>query len=124
MSRTGLANVNRVADEIEREWPSTDAFLENGGGFCILRGEQIVCWCTMEYVSEGKCGLGVETVEEYRRRGLATAAATVCVDHCLASGLTPHWDAWQSNAVSVAVAERVGFGKVEEYFVYFGMRST
>ena len=117
LSRTGLVNLDRVIDEITGEWRSTDDFLKKGTGFCVLRGEEIVSWCTMEYVSKGKCGLGVETVEEYSRRGLATLATTACVDHCLARGVTPHWDAWQSNTPSLAVAERVGFEKIEEYAV-------
>lgn len=112
---SALGNFAEVAAEIESCWHSMDDFLRAGFGFCAHDGEAIVCWCTAEYVSDGRCGIGIETVPSYRGRGLATLTASAFVDCCAARGITPHWDSWSSNAPSVAVAGKVGFREVETY---------
>jgi RimJ/RimL family protein N-acetyltransferase len=86
----------------------------------VVGERQIVCWCTAEYVSCGWCGIGIETIQAYQRRGLATATATAFLAHCAAHGIQPHWDCWANNVPSVRVAEKVGFALVEEYEVHCG----
>ena len=113
-----LGNFADVIAEIESCWPSMDAFRRAGFGFCAHDGETIVCWCTAEYVSDGQCGIGIETVPGYRGQGVATLTASAFVDHCAARRITPHWDSWSGNLPSVAVAEKVGFSKVETYSVF------
>lgn len=113
-----LGNFADVTAEIESCWPSLDDFRRAGFGFCAHDGENIVCWCTAEYVSDGRCGIGIETIPAYRGRGVATLTASAFVEHCAARGITPHWDSWSGNGPSVAVAEKVGFHKVETYSVF------
>jgi len=74
----------------------------------------------MENVSSDKCGLGIETVEGYTRQGSATLAASATIDYVTSLGLMPFWDSWQDNVPFIALAERLGFEKVVDYFVYFG----
>ena len=109
-----------LTGEIACCWRSTEDFLKQGFGFCVVRGEVLVAWSTAEYVSGRDTGIGIETKEEYRGRGFATAAAAAFVGHCLAHGLTPYWDSWRSNAPSVAVGRKVGFRELLEYTVYLG----
>ena len=73
--------------------------------------------CTAEYVSGGRCGIGIETVPAYQGRGIATLTASAFAGYCATWSITPHWDAWSSNLPSVVVAEKVGFRKVETYSV-------
>ena len=120
LNRIDLANLDSVVDEIEGEWKSIDNFLKKAGGFCVLKGEKVVCWCTIEYLSAAKCGFGIETVEEYQRHGLATCAAAACLEYALGRRLMPYWDSWEDNLGSIGVARRLGFEKVEDYSVYFG----
>lgn len=115
-----LKNLQAVTEEIESGWHSLRSFLEKGFGFCLLLADEIVCWCTAEYVSEKKCGIGIETVEAYRQRGLATLTACAFVEYCVSKQITPHWDAWTANLPSIAVAEKVGFRRRLDYTVYFG----
>ncbi len=116
----GLEYVQDVRTEVAGMWGSIEAFLQKGFGYCIVDGRRIVCWCTAEYVSPGWCGIGIETVEAYQGRGLATATASAFVAHCALGGIQPHWDCWATNAPSVRVAMNVGFERVEEYEVYCG----
>lgn len=116
---TALRNFERLREEIEACWNALDDFHQRGFGFCAHDDETIVGWCTAEYVSGVQCGVGIETVEEYQRRGIATATASAFAEYCLERGITAHWDAWQWNTPSVATAEKVGFVKVEDYAIYF-----
>lgn len=109
-----------VVEEIESCWNSLDLFLERGFGYCALAGNAVAGWCTAEYVSAGQCGTGVETVEAYQNRGLATLMAAAFVEHCAAAGLQTYWDSWKRNLPSVAVAQKVGFQKVLDDAVYAG----
>ncbi len=115
-----LKNVEEVTGEIESMWNSVSDFLKKGVGFCLVCGSEIVSWCTGEYFSKGRCGIGIETVEEYQRRGFATLTAAAFVDYCVSKNIAPHWDCFGNNAPSIRVAEKVGFEKVMEYTVYFG----
>jgi GNAT superfamily N-acetyltransferase len=115
-----LANSADVIAEVESGWGSVTAFLRTGFGFAVHDDATIVCWCTAEYVSDERCGIGIETTAAYQRRGFATATATAFVQHCVKRGLTPHWDAWTTNMPSVAVAKKLGFVKVETYSILVG----
>jgi RimJ/RimL family protein N-acetyltransferase len=115
-----LANFSSVTEEIGSCWKSVADFLRTGFGFCAHNAETIVCWCTAEYVSDGRCGIGIETIPAYGGRGFATLTASAFAEHCAKRGVIPHWDAWAGNVPSVAVAEKVGFQHVETYRVYVG----
>jgi hypothetical protein len=120
LSAASLKNREAVAGEIGSCWNAIERFLERGFGCAVLCAEEIVCWCTAEYVSEGKCGIGIETVRQYQGRGLATLAASAFVEHAVARQITPHWDAWKDNLASLAVARKSGFEELLEYSVFFG----
>lgn len=116
----GLVNAADVIAEIESTWGSTADFLRAGFGVVAHDTEQIVSWCVAELVSQGKCGIGIETIGSHRGRGFATLTASAFIKHCAERTITPYWDAWTTNRSSTAVAERVGLRKVESYRVSVG----
>ena len=101
-------------------WPERRLFHKHGFGHAVVHGGSIAAWCTAEYVSARKCGVGIETAEPSRRQGFGTAAAIAFITHCDRIGLTPHWDTWVDNAPSVGLAEKCGFELVEEGDVHEG----
>ncbi|MDO8683503.1 MAG: GNAT family N-acetyltransferase [Armatimonadota bacterium] len=116
-----IANLDGLKEEILCMWHSLDAFLEKAFGFCAIRVENsIACWCTAEYISRGQLGIGIETVREYQRQSLATLTASAFAEHCLSSNMDAHWDSWADNIPSIRVAEKVGFRKILDYYVYQG----
>ena len=115
-----LRGIEILRNEIQTGWYSVEDFLHTGLGYCLLRENEIVTWCTAEYVSAGKCGIGIETAVEHMRRGFGTITASAFVEHAASKGITPHWDSWKMNLPSVAVAHKVGFRLISEYAVYTG----
>jgi GNAT superfamily N-acetyltransferase len=113
-------NKEFVLGEIRQMWPSIDRFVKFGFGFSIVTEGRVVCWCTSEYVSKGKCGIGIETLQEYQRRGLATITASAFVERCKDECIKPYWECNAENIASKRVAEKIGFTKELVYPVYSG----
>jgi len=124
LNESSLKNRNFVVDEISSSWDSIDDYLKRGFGFALMHGgEEVACWCTAEYVSKNKCGIGIETLQKYQRREFATLTGYAFVDHCISNDIIPHWDSWDDNIGSIRVAEKVGFELAEKYEVFFGSLS-
>ena len=109
LERPGLENQDQVAEWVDG-WHSRDNFLENGVGYCLIRGNAIASWCIADTVLGERCEMGVTTDAGHRRRGLAAVAVAAAVEHCLKRGYTEiGWHCLRSNAGSVAVSRKVGF---------------
>lgn len=115
-----LENNYYVKSEIKWMWPSLEKFLEKGFGTVAVIDMRIIGWCTAEYVSESKCGIGIEVIDEFRNKGIATATATHFLEHCLNHNIIAHWECDKDNIGSVRVAEKVGFEKTEESVFWSG----
>ena len=117
LSLTELGNVEHVRAEISWMWPSLDHFYAHGLGWAALTADRLICWCTAEYMSADRCGIGIATHPAFRQKGVATATAVHFVNSCLAKGLQPHWECDRDNLPSVRVAEKAGFSHiVDEQF--------
>ena len=113
-------NVQQVKSEVAWMWSSPEKFAEHGFGYAALLGESIVCWCTAEYVSRQKCGIGIETIRTQQNKGFATATAAHFINYCLRHNITPHWECDRQNISSIRVAEKVGFERIRETIVWGG----
>lgn len=114
-----LENIDYLREELCSERPSIADFLEKSFGFCILREDRLASWCLSEYNTGDRCEIGVATVDEHQRRGLATVATLALVDHALERGYRRiGWHCWSRNLPSVALAKRAGFGNEFSYSIY------
>lgn len=86
---------------------SAEDYLQRGIGFCILHNREIVCGASSYTIYNGGIEIQVDTKNEYKHRGLATACAAKLIVECLKRGLYPSWDA--QNKISVALAEKLGY---------------
>ena len=120
LARADLQNRERVWEEIACCWTAPTLFFERGLGIAALHDTTIAGWCTGEYASGLAIGIGIETVEAYQGRGLATALAAAFVARCAARDLVPYWDCWAHNVPSRAVAEKTGFVLAREYPAFVG----
>jgi RimJ/RimL family protein N-acetyltransferase len=112
-----LANVNRLRSYATSNFGSLAAFSENGFGFCTVHGKEIASWCMADCVSGNRCEIGIHTVEQYRKRGLATRTVAAAIEYCLSRGLEHiGWHCWSNNLASGATARAVGFVKVLDHY--------
>jgi len=115
-----LAHREEVRDEIAGMWPSEARFFAVGFGYAAIADEQIICWCTAEFVGPTSCGIGIATRPDYERRGVASATAANFVRHARSRTLTPYWECNSANLPSRRVAEKVGFTLLEEEHIWVG----
>jgi RimJ/RimL family protein N-acetyltransferase len=115
-----LKNVSLLVEELRSECPSVEYFLTKRFGVCLARRDEILGWCLSEHNWRDRCEVGIETIQEYRRRGIATSTASALVERALSSGMTEiGWHCYASNQASIATARKVGFEKVLDYPVHF-----
>ncbi len=114
-----LQNLDGLRHEMCSERPSVEEFLAQSFGVCIVHGEALAGWCLSEYNTSDSCEIGIETLEPYQKRGLATAMTSAFVEHARARGITQiGWHCYASNIPSVATALKAGFEHVADYPAY------
>ncbi len=105
----GLADISN--------FDSADDFVARGVGFYLMDE----CITVGVAYSSLVCSKGIEisifVVPEKRRKGIATALACKLLEHCMANGMDPHWDA--ANLESCKLAEKLGYVQTETYVEYF-----
>jgi RimJ/RimL family protein N-acetyltransferase len=106
-----------LAEKADREmpevigliWSGYERFGERGFGALMLDGDRPVSMCCAFGVGGGEANLGVMTIPEYRRRGLATICSHACIEMAFDRGLEATWDCDEPNAPSGALAIEIGF---------------
>ena len=90
-------------------WESADRFLMNGFGYVALEGDRICAVAFSAGISSEEVDIGVETREEYRGRGLASALAGKMCEHIMRIGKKPLWGHAGTNTGSMKTALKCGF---------------
>ena len=123
LEQTHLQNLDALKDEMQSERASLEDFFQNSFGFCLVHeDEEIVAWCMSEYNCADRCEIGIETQEDYQRRGFATVTASAVIEHGFSTGLSEvGWHCYASNQASIATALKVGFNKTCEFTEYWAL---
>jgi hypothetical protein len=112
----GLRNTDRMIDEMRSERPTVEEFMEKSFGFSAVSDREIACWCMSEYNTGARFEIGIETVEEHRRKGLATQTAKATIGYGVTRGYRiVGWHCWTDNVGSNELARALGFSHVCEY---------
>ena len=98
-------------------WDSTEAFLKNGTGRCIMHGQNAAAGAFSAAISSEELDIGIETAPEYQRRGLAYCAAASMIEEALRQNKKPVWACHAENTGSAGLAQKLGYIKTEECFV-------
>lgn len=93
-----------------------DEYQRLGLGVVALKDGKLVSGASSYSSYQGGIEIEIDTKEEYRKRGLATACGAKLILECLDRGLYPSWDA--QNRFSVALAEKLGYHFAHEYVAY------
>ncbi len=121
LANKNMKHVQDLTEEILSETSSQEEFFKNRFGVCITHLDEIACWCLSEYNCIEGCEVGIATVPEHQRKGLATVAASALVEKAHAHGISRiGWHCWADNKPSVATAIAAGFELDQEYQVVYG----
>lgn len=95
----------------------TDA-LSSGPVAAAFEGELPVAFAYAAHQTESWIDLSLDTLGEFRRRGLATSAASFLIHHFLPQGKRPVWGAMDADEASLAMAKKYGFRAVDRMMVF------
>ena len=109
-----------LSDPVTRDFVSSfeskEKYLDIGRGVVVIKSGRIVAGASSYTRYHEGIEIEVDTIEEERRKGLATAASAALILRCLDEGLYPSWDA--QNMDSVHLAEKLGYEYDHEYTAY------
>lgn len=101
-----------------RFWRNQIEFCERGAGFSVVLNGEPVSTAFSAFVHDQMLELGIETLPELHRRGLAPIACSALIDYCLENKLEPVWACRLENIGSFKLAEKLGF-EVERMIPYY-----
>lgn len=109
---------------LEQEWSEDfvaqyrdyDMFAAWGLGIVALKDDEIVCGASSYSSYRGGIEIEVDTLEWYRRQGLAYACCAQLILNALDRGWYPSWDA--HNMASVQLAQKLGYHLDHPYTAY------
>ncbi len=96
---------------------SKEQFLQLGRGFAVVKDGKPVSVASSYTVYREGLEIEIDTAEDERRKGLASAAGAALILSCLDEALYPSWDA--ANLESVHLAEKLGYELSHEYPCYW-----
>ena len=96
---------------------SKERYLELGRGMVIMKDGRIAASASSYSAYRGGIEIEIDTAEDERRKGLASALCASLILDCLDSGLYPSWDA--ANAESLHLAQKLGYEFAREYTCYY-----
>jgi hypothetical protein len=83
-----------------------------------FKDERPVAFAYAAYRTESWFDLSIDTLQEHRRAGHATAAAAHLIHHMLAQGKRPVWGAFDADLASMAMARKYGFRAVDRMMMF------
>lgn len=82
-----------------------------------LQDGRVVSWAFSESVCSNMADIGIETIPEYRGKGLGYAAARHLIRRIIAENKRLVWGCHYMNSASAALAYKLGFVKYSEYCI-------
>jgi hypothetical protein len=92
--------------------------LTRGPVAAAFREGRAVSFCHAAYRTESWFDLSIDTLDEHRRQGFATSAASCLIQHLLREQKKPVWGALDADAPSLAMAKKYGFRAVDRLSLF------
>ena len=121
VERVDLRLARRIGTEVTRDllFPSVfegpEDFVARSVGYCAIDENRIVAGATAAVPYDSGFEIQVNTNENYRGRGLATAVSASLILHALREGMEPHWDT--GSSISAGLARKLGYAQTGTYEV-------
>jgi len=93
-------------------WKDAEHFCNQGIGLSLFYDNKLASTAYSAFIFENFLELGIETVEEYRGKGLAQYACSALIDYCLQNNYEPVWSCRFENTASYKLAQKLGFETV------------
>ncbi|HEX2621501.1 MAG TPA: GNAT family N-acetyltransferase [Phototrophicaceae bacterium] len=94
---------------------SPERALERGFGFCLTRGEAVVCEAFAGTSADGVIEIGVNTWDGQRQKGYGTLVCAHVITEAERRGYSTYWNCAAQNAASVALAHKLGYAPMKQY---------
>ena len=98
------------------QFATFEEYERDGIGFVAVEEGKVLSGASSYSVYGGGIEIEIDTREDCRRQGLASACAAKLILACLDRGLYPNWDA--ANPASAALAEKLGYRVSHSYVTY------
>ncbi len=96
---------------------SPRGFMNQGIGYCIKEGDDLVSFATAFLPFNDKLEIQVITLKKYRSKGFALIVCAKLIEYCLLRNITPCWDA--GNESSLQLALKLGYSNPMLYHCYY-----
>ena len=93
-------------------WKDAETFCTKGVGFSLFDNGRLASTAYSAYIHDNYLEIGIETVEEFRGKGLAQCACSALIDYCLQNNFEPVWSCRLENIGSCKLAKKLGFETV------------
>ncbi len=113
IKRIGKKEKERIGKEVSHHLIFYEEFLEKGIGFCALHEGQLVGAVATALNSKRAIQFQIDTIPEYRNRGIGTALGAHIVLYYLEKGIEPHWET--ADPASVHLAKKLGYEEGTTY---------
>lgn len=90
-------------------WDNENDFITHGAGFSLLYNGQLAATAFSSCVYDTVLEIGIETNNEFRRKGFAEIVCCELIDYCLLNKYEPIWSCRLENTGSYLLAQKVGF---------------
>lgn len=88
---------------------SEDDFINNGIGFSIFYNGQLASTAYSSCIFDNVLELGIETIPQFRGKGLAEQSCSALIDYCIEHNYEPVWACRLENTGSYKLAQKLGF---------------
>lgn len=113
-----FSNLDFLLEEIILWWDNLENFLNRSYGYIVSHNNKIVSYALGNYLIENIHLIGVETLKNYRKKGLSQACCEAFIKNSLSNNIKPRWECMGSNIASQKLVEKLGFDKLSIYNLY------
>ena len=107
---------NGWSGDLVSQYKDYETYKKLGLGVAVLKDGELVAGASSYSTYDKGIEIEIDTREDHRRKGLASACGAKLILECQKRDLYPSWDA--QNKWSVALAEKLGYHFSHEYVAY------
>ena len=114
-----MEDATELTDPSQKD--AQDIFKRIGYGVAIIHEatNELVSWCGFDYIVGNSIEFGIETAENWQRKGFAAKVVHIALGHVYQHGFKQvGWHYWWHNEASKRTALKAGFQFIGEHSVY------